>query len=622
MFKFCVTPELTQSTLISDFPSSGNPSESRSSNTPNRFQQSPNEFGIRSLPENSFRICTASERSHETIFPSTQYVTPFALSATPSYLSRSNHNVVIHPTSQQHVSSHTTPTRERYEFFPHCFSEPNRLTYETNLSNNSTHIHPTLRTFIDSPSNILYNGATVVNMNSVGDMRIRTEPTPNEQEHHIVQNSAGTRHSRDRTSNRGYPFLATHRRVVNRPPSNSVVSLIGSILSFLGVHNIRGLFFSPRLPRNQHLPAIATSSLQENNQNHTIERQGISPEMLRLLPVEMYKSHERNPSYSSTCLVCHIDYLDNDQRRRLPCFHHFHVECIDQWLNTHQSCPVCRLSVVDAIHQGDTVKYEVFALNNETEGFRISSSHVAHAPNPIEFSSYVSSSSSSLSQVSFSLHNGDSSSSFLDTACRNMSNAICIDHLINDKNITRQNRRETCVNAQQTEDTRSVEESLRGERYETCSQEPQETSTSSGESTQGHQHLTEEFELNSRNKKFFLLEPLQSCGEDVILDAANVTSLRLNLDTGFCKKIDTTSNSNEINSLIQIPVQLMERTGSENFAPSETSNLGRIYPNVTSVVYENKNSPQQISDSFCDKQLVWSNTRSSFISSSFFLNSP
>ncbi|XP_037450750.1 RING-H2 finger protein ATL32-like [Triticum dicoccoides] len=43
------------------------------------------------------------------------------------------------------------------------------------------------------------------------------------------------------------------------------------------------------------------------------------------------------------CSVCLEDLEDGEMVRQLPaCKHLFHVECIDMWLHSHATCPVCR----------------------------------------------------------------------------------------------------------------------------------------------------------------------------------------------------------------------------------------------------------------------------------------
>ncbi|CAN6243743.1 unnamed protein product [Urochloa humidicola] len=46
------------------------------------------------------------------------------------------------------------------------------------------------------------------------------------------------------------------------------------------------------------------------------------------------------------CAVCLEDIEAGEMVRRLPaCGHLFHVECIDMWLHSHTTCPLCRCHV-------------------------------------------------------------------------------------------------------------------------------------------------------------------------------------------------------------------------------------------------------------------------------------
>ncbi|KAJ0983978.1 hypothetical protein J5N97_002334 [Dioscorea zingiberensis] len=45
----------------------------------------------------------------------------------------------------------------------------------------------------------------------------------------------------------------------------------------------------------------------------------------------------------NTCAVCLSEFKDGEAVRMLPeCKHCFHVPCIDMWLQSHYSCPMCR----------------------------------------------------------------------------------------------------------------------------------------------------------------------------------------------------------------------------------------------------------------------------------------
>uniref|UniRef100_A0A0E0L035 RING-type E3 ubiquitin transferase n=1 Tax=Oryza punctata TaxID=4537 RepID=A0A0E0L035_ORYPU len=50
------------------------------------------------------------------------------------------------------------------------------------------------------------------------------------------------------------------------------------------------------------------------------------------------------------CVICLGLVQVGEVVRRLPaCKHLFHVECIDAWLSSHSTCPICRADVVDEL---------------------------------------------------------------------------------------------------------------------------------------------------------------------------------------------------------------------------------------------------------------------------------
>ncbi|KAG5007879.1 hypothetical protein GLYMA_09G214600v4 [Glycine max] len=62
-----------------------------------------------------------------------------------------------------------------------------------------------------------------------------------------------------------------------------------------------------------------------------------------------------------TCAVCLGDFEDGEELRTMPeCMHSFHVACIDMWLSSHSSCPICRSSATpsqEVLHSDHDFNY-------------------------------------------------------------------------------------------------------------------------------------------------------------------------------------------------------------------------------------------------------------------------
>ncbi|CAL4914788.1 unnamed protein product [Urochloa decumbens] len=51
---------------------------------------------------------------------------------------------------------------------------------------------------------------------------------------------------------------------------------------------------------------------------------------------------------TADCAVCIAEVAAGEAARVLPrCGHAFHVECVDMWLRSHSTCPLCRCAVAD-----------------------------------------------------------------------------------------------------------------------------------------------------------------------------------------------------------------------------------------------------------------------------------
>ncbi|KAM3348045.1 hypothetical protein ACQJBY_021761 [Aegilops geniculata] len=73
-------------------------------------------------------------------------------------------------------------------------------------------------------------------------------------------------------------------------------------------------------------------------------RHGLDASALSALPVTVYRKEVGSTSAAGAdCAVCLSELADGDTVRQLPnCGHVFHVECVDAWLRTRTTCPLCR----------------------------------------------------------------------------------------------------------------------------------------------------------------------------------------------------------------------------------------------------------------------------------------
>lgn len=46
-----------------------------------------------------------------------------------------------------------------------------------------------------------------------------------------------------------------------------------------------------------------------------------------------------------TCAICCEDFVVKDKAKQLPCKHLYHEACVIEWLERHNSCPVCRFAL-------------------------------------------------------------------------------------------------------------------------------------------------------------------------------------------------------------------------------------------------------------------------------------
>lgn len=134
----------------------------------------------------------------------------------------------------------------------------------------------------------------------------------------------------------------------------------------------------------------SSSSISQSNRypetpsSHAFQRQlqqlfhlhdsGLDQAFIDALPVFLYKEIVglKEPF---DCAVCLCEFSQEDKLRLLPmCSHAFHIECIDTWLLSNSTCPLCRGSLFTA---GLAMENPVFDFeHSREEGGGVSSNGV------------------------------------------------------------------------------------------------------------------------------------------------------------------------------------------------------------------------------------------------------
>ncbi|KAK7275842.1 hypothetical protein RIF29_16968 [Crotalaria pallida] len=94
----------------------------------------------------------------------------------------------------------------------------------------------------------------------------------------------------------------------------------------------------------KHCLEANATTLSNNNNINALERKnsGVDRSVVESLPLFRFKSLKGHKE-GLECAICLKRFEDHEVLRLLPrCNHAFHFECVDEWLNMHSTCPLCR----------------------------------------------------------------------------------------------------------------------------------------------------------------------------------------------------------------------------------------------------------------------------------------
>ncbi|OAY66901.1 E3 ubiquitin-protein ligase ATL6 [Ananas comosus] len=163
------------------------------------------------------------------------------------------------------------------------------------------------------------------------------------------------------------------------PSMSIVIVVLISAFFFLGFFSIY-----VRQCAGDRLGAGGANSVRGGGGGGPRQR-GLDPAVLGTFPTLVYaevKEHKIGKG-ALECAVCLSEFEDDETLRLLPkCSHVFHPDCIDAWLASHVTCPVCRCNLVPDPKSPSDPAYTLPATSAPAESPIRAQSDPAPAPAP------------------------------------------------------------------------------------------------------------------------------------------------------------------------------------------------------------------------------------------------
>ncbi|KAF1002930.1 hypothetical protein AG4045_029840 [Apium graveolens] len=120
-------------------------------------------------------------------------------------------------------------------------------------------------------------------------------------------------------------------------------------LFFMGFFSfyIRRSSNEPPLPRRRLRRSTPTPpSSSPSSSRFSSSKNAATSSAVRSLPVVYYSGTVLHPI---DCIICLTEFEEKEKVKMIPCCKHvFHPGCIDTWLSSHVTCPLCRSTKMDA----------------------------------------------------------------------------------------------------------------------------------------------------------------------------------------------------------------------------------------------------------------------------------
>lgn len=144
------------------------------------------------------------------------------------------------------------------------------------------------------------------------------------------------------------PSLQYHDNDSKSNVSPLVISFLGILATaflLLSYYTLISKYCGHRVSTRRNSTDPVDDSQRNRRENHQVSNFGLDEALIKSMAVFKYKKRETFVGVSD-CSVCLSEFQDDESVRILPnCNHVFHVSCIDKWLKSNSSCPLCRSNI-------------------------------------------------------------------------------------------------------------------------------------------------------------------------------------------------------------------------------------------------------------------------------------
>ncbi|KAK2424654.1 RING-H2 finger protein ATL40 [Trifolium repens] len=132
----------------------------------------------------------------------------------------------------------------------------------------------------------------------------------------------------------------------------AIVSLVLVLILVFALHLYARYVLKRQARRRAAIHQLSLTVAQAHTQLTEPANAGLDRALIATLPTFLFKGKQQDEEQNNhvlnvvECAVCLSIVEDEEMMRLLPnCKHSFHVACIDKWLASHSTCPICRTKV-------------------------------------------------------------------------------------------------------------------------------------------------------------------------------------------------------------------------------------------------------------------------------------